>query len=158
MPVQPDFSIEARIPTEVELRKGAVPGWSDLTLDVIQDSSDSPNKVRVHLTRIAGEAVCEAIREVLHPWAGKSIIEHIWDELDDTMDGLMDGSGAGAEPKGIALGLATALALMYNPLDPNVDAVREEAMERWDLRHGDAEEMVGAEVREGADDDDPVWE
>lgn len=164
MPVQPDFSIEARIPEDVDMRKGTAPDWCDL--QVIVENDHAPGaKQRLNLTRPAGELLIAAVGEVLHPWAGMSIIEHIWAELDDVMDGLMTGREASAEAKGTALGLATALALMYNPVDPNVDAIREEAMERWDSAHGDDEEMVGAEPRELSDrvddelygDDEPVW-
>jgi hypothetical protein len=64
--------------------------------------------------------------------AGRSIIEIIWEDLDDVMDRLM------AEPtdadKGEALGLARALATMMNPYEKNVDSIRGEAFERWQER------------------------
>lgn len=90
---------------------------------------------------------------------GKSIIELLWDDLDDTMDILMDkctkcyamaGTHVGMnhrlvleeyeleysvdEYRGRAQGVAYALALMSNPYLRDVDAVRKLAKERYDQR------------------------
>lgn len=128
MPEQPDFEIEAAIP---DANDRAVPNWSDLTLTIQQEGSGAR---RLDLTRGAGEAIVEALHGALHPWAGMSIIEHIWAALDGEIDTLKSSKTAGEWNKGMALGLATALAIMYNPVEPNVDAVREAAMERWEER------------------------
>jgi hypothetical protein len=66
----------------------------------------------------------------------------------------MSGREATVEAKGIARGLATAVAIMYNPLAPNVDAVREEAAERWDVAHADDEDRALDEADLEADDAD----
>lgn len=129
MPTQPDFEIEAAIP---DANDRSVPAWSDLTLTVTQEGSGSR---RLDLTRGAGEAIVEALHGALHPWAGMSIIDHLWAALDDEVDNLKSGSKTvGEYNKGRANGLAQALATMYNPIEPNVDAVREAAMERWEDR------------------------
>lgn len=65
--------------------------------------------------------------------AGRSIIEIIWEEMDAVYARLMAGDGARAKgDKGRAAGLAYALAVMYNPYEPNVEAVREAAHARWE--------------------------
>jgi hypothetical protein len=130
MPVQPDFEIEAAIPDGDDR---SVPAWSDLTLIIERDGPPAYSQ-RLDLTRAAGEAIVEALHGALHPWAGMSIIDHIWAALDDEIDTLKSSKTAGEWNKGRALGLAQALALMYNPIEPNVDAVRETAMERWEDR------------------------
>lgn len=128
MPVQPDFEIEARIP---DADDRSVPNWSDLTLVITQEGMGAR---RLDLTRGAGEAVADAIHGVLHPWAGMSIIDHIWAALDEAMDSLMEAEQPTKQQQGYALGLATALAYLYNPLNPNVDDVRATAVERWEQR------------------------
>lgn len=78
--------------------------------------------------------------------AGKSILDFLWDELMDAYGWIVlyQGSYPGIDDaqgweelegvKGKALGLATAIAIVYNPYMPNVDAVRAEAAERWAAR------------------------
>lgn len=127
MPVQPDFEIEAAIP---DADDRSVPDWSDLTLRIKRE--DSHVQSQWDLTRAAGEAIIDALHGALHPWAGMSIIEHLWVRLDEAMQSLMETDKPSKQQQGYALGLATALATMYNPLDPNVDAVRETAMERYE--------------------------
>jgi hypothetical protein len=126
MPTQPDFEIEAAIP---DANDRSVPAWSDLTLTM---NMAGQHAHQWDLTRAAGEAIVEALHAALHPWAGMSIIEHIWAYLDEVMDELMVAPTEAM--KGQALGLAIALAYLYNPIEPNVDAVRETAMERWEDR------------------------
>ena len=129
MPEQPAFDIDARIPDERDYRDGEAEAWSDLILEVT--NADAGERTRLDITRGAGEAIIEVLGDVLHRWAGKSIKEHIWSELVMTIDGLMSGE-PDEEERGYARGLATALAYLYNPIAPDVDAVRAEAMERWE--------------------------
>jgi hypothetical protein len=155
MPVQPEFTITATIPEDADAGKNLSPNWSDLRVTV---EPEAMAPTTLHLTRSAGELLIMQVGDVLHPWAGMSIREHIEAELDTRMDGLMDGSEATPEAKGTALGLALAIAYMYNPIDPNVDAVREEAMDRWAERHGDDDEraMDAADAEaEDAEEDVP---
>lgn len=66
---------------------------------------------------------------------GLSILERIWLLLDETMDALMaDGKNAHPQTRGQALGLAMAIAVLAHPDLPTVDAVRREAVERWERR------------------------
>ncbi len=68
---------------------------------------------------------------------GPSIVELLWDELDDQFYDLQADIGKSdtlIETRGVCLGLAIALSIVINPYDPNVQAVRDEAMARLDAR------------------------
>lgn len=70
--------------------------------------------------------------------AGKSILELLWDELMTVLDRLMtEGTAEDGKDPGRAEGLAYAIAVMSNPYLPNVDSVREQAMDRWYEENGD---------------------
>jgi hypothetical protein len=68
--------------------------------------------------------------------AGRSIFEMVWDELDAVVERMMNGGEAETD-KGMALGLASALAIIKNPYRPDIEAVREEAMARYEAEHAD---------------------
>lgn len=68
--------------------------------------------------------------------AGKSLLEIMWEELDTIVERMMAGAGA-EDDKGMALGVAYCIAVVTNPYYVNVEAVREEAMERWEEKHGE---------------------
>lgn len=74
-------------------------------------------------------------------YAGPSLLELVWRQLDEVMDELMDARLDGREPDkvqaGTALGYAGAIAIFSNPYNPNVDAVRAEAVERWEARQAE---------------------
>lgn len=66
-------------------------------------------------------------------FAGRSIYEMLWDEMDSVYARLMAGEGARAKgDKGRAGGLAYALAVMTNPYKVDIEAIREQAHERWE--------------------------
>lgn len=69
---------------------------------------------------------------------GKTLYEMVWDELMVVMDRLMTGAQAedGRDP-GRAEGIAFCLAVMQNPYLPNIDAVREQAMDKWESEQDD---------------------
>lgn len=67
--------------------------------------------------------------------AGKSLLELMWEELDETMDRLMVPGAAAETDKGQALGIAWCIALVTNPYHVNMEAIREEALERWEERN-----------------------
>lgn len=72
--------------------------------------------------------------------AGKSVLDLLWERLDAFVDELMAPAHEGgelelAERKGHAYGMAEAIALVTNPYHPDIDAVRGEAMERWEQRN-----------------------
>jgi hypothetical protein len=64
---------------------------------------------------------------------GKTLYDMIWDEMMVVTDRLI-GAGDEADPDdvGAARSLAWVIAVMQNPYLPNVDAVREQVMERWE--------------------------
>lgn len=85
---------------------------------------------------------------------GKTLLQLLWDQLMEAYGDIMNWRPAyGVDPdkvddealhpedvgdreryKGVALGLAQAIAFITNPYAPNVDAVREEAVRRWEER------------------------
>lgn len=62
---------------------------------------------------------------------GKSLLQHMWEELDAITARLMAGQG-GKRDKGRAEGVAWCIALVQSPYNPSIDAVREQAMERYE--------------------------
>lgn len=70
--------------------------------------------------------------------AGKSIQELVWDELLTVVDRLMTDQPAedGRDP-GRAEGLAFALAVFQNPYRPNIEAIKDQAMDMWDEEQGE---------------------
>lgn len=70
--------------------------------------------------------------------AGKSIVELIMDELLSVIDRLMsEGEAEDGRDPGRAEGLAYALAVFQNPYMPNVEAIKEQAMDLWYEENGD---------------------
>lgn len=131
MPEQPEFQIGALVP---DANDGSVPQWCDLVVTV-ERGSNLNARHQLNLTRAAGEAIIDAIHEVIHPWSGRGMAEVAWRELDFIMARLMDGEAAD-DDKGRAQGLAYGLACMMNPFTPDVDEVRAEAMERYESQTG----------------------
>lgn len=65
--------------------------------------------------------------------AGRSIIEIIWEEMDVVYGRLMAGEGSKAKgDKGRAGGLAYALAVLTNPYQVDIEAIRTAAHARWE--------------------------
>lgn len=73
--------------------------------------------------------------------AGPSLRELVFRKLDEVMDWLMETEQEGGDELdqkvGEARGLATALAIFTNPYNPSVDAIRAEAMDRWEARNAE---------------------
>lgn len=79
-------------------------------------------------------------------YAGPSILEQAWAMLDEIVDRIMEDKlgirGEEGEPLGVpeasdvgeAAGIARVIALFVNPYNPSLDAVRAEAMQRWEDR------------------------
>lgn len=77
--------------------------------------------------------------------AGKSVLDLLWERLDAFVNELMAKDmphpDKTADPdfreiKGRAYGMAEAIALITNPYHPDIDAVRADAVERWEQRQG----------------------
>lgn len=82
---------------------------------------------------------------------GKSILEQLWDEMDAHTSRLLSDYAENeftaealraknsaileyGEARGYAQGMAYALAVLMNPYAPNVDAIREQVMDRMEDR------------------------
>jgi hypothetical protein len=65
---------------------------------------------------------------------GPSILEMLWEELDAQLSKLMDMPEQDRAQAAHCLGIAKCIAIMQNPYSPDVDAVRREAMERWEAK------------------------
>jgi hypothetical protein len=65
-----------------------------------------------------------------HSCGGTSLYEMIWDEMMTITDRLMTGQEA-EDDVGAARATAYVLAIMQNPYRPNVDAVKEQVMDKW---------------------------
>lgn len=74
---------------------------------------------------------------------GKSLIETLWDEMDRLMEGLMtDKDAEDGGDKYRAEQLCWVIAYFQNPYAPSMDAVREQAMERWELAQEAADQAL----------------
>lgn len=117
--------------TDADHVTGGIPRWAELQLDIEREGK----LLNHYLTRHDGEAISLALLRAMHPNAGRGISGLLWEALDQCMVNLLEGGWSGeekAEEKGLALGLATALALIRSPHSPDVDAIRKEARERYD--------------------------
>lgn len=62
---------------------------------------------------------------------GQSLYDMVWEEMMAITDRLMTGQ-EGEDDVGAARAIAWVLAVMQNPYLPNVDAIREQVMDRWE--------------------------
>lgn len=73
--------------------------------------------------------------------AGPPLRELVFERLDARVTVLMnarlDARPIPEQERHEATGLATALAIFTNPYSPDVDAIRAEAMERWEARNAE---------------------
>lgn len=83
----------------------------------------------------------EAVKVTLHRpdlrpiYGGPTLLEALWNEMDRLMEGLMTGEDAEDEGDRFrAAELAWVLAIVTNPYNPSVDAIRAETMKRWEAR------------------------
>jgi hypothetical protein len=67
---------------------------------------------------------------------GQTLLELMWDELMTIIERLMTGQDA-EDDRGMAQGMAYAIAIMQNPYRPNVDAIRVQAMDKWNEENPD---------------------
>lgn len=115
-----------------DINSGTVPPWCELVLDLTDDHGTK----RIHLRRHDGELIIAALNEVLHPHTHKtSPVARLWEELDETMDYLRADDEPEEEDRVRARTLAFAIALLTQPHgEADIDAVREEAVRRWEER------------------------
>lgn len=98
----------------------------DQAMEIAKQISSLPNKI--HTTQLH--------RPDLRPiYGGETLLEALWSEMDRLMEALM--TGADAEDGGDryrAQELAWVLAIVTNPYAPSVDAIRAEAVSRWNAQ------------------------
>lgn len=140
--------VTAWVPTGTDHDYAITPQWCELVLELKREADPEdedgpgswPFNVRIPLRRHDGELIQEVIRDVLHPNPYPMSGEAIWNALDEVVERIQRRVVKGKEPlkrdAGMALGLATAIAMMNNPVNPDVDEVRGVAMERYEMRHG----------------------
>lgn len=78
--------------------------------------------------------------------AGRSLLEMLEDELDESFDRLMDGTYADDPEnlnkcKGRAEGLTAAIAIIRGPYAPNIDATKGQAVARFQDRQAAKREL-----------------
>lgn len=123
-------SCEASTVTDAEQRDGEAPMWAEIKLVIERDGKGLVHYFRRH----DGELLIEVLYEVLHPYAKTSIYEGMWADLDKLMDRIMTAKKPDPADRAQALGIASCLARVKNPYQPDVNAIRKEASERWEER------------------------
>lgn len=127
--------LQAWVPRDDQQRDGVVPMWTEVVLEASRTGGDFPVNIRVPLRRHDGEAIIATLHEALHPRGAGTITDTLWLELDDVVDKIQKRVKKKRPPKpehvGVARGLATAIAIMVSPYAYDVDAIREQAMDRW---------------------------
>lgn len=140
--------VEAWIPTGAEHDASITPPWCELVLSIKRkhdkDDENGPGSWPIHqnlaLRRHDGELIIQVLDEQLHPGITRSRDDAVWAEFDKLVDRIQRRVVKGRSPMtkhvNQALGMATAIAIMSNPVEPDIDEVRAVAMERWHIRHG----------------------
>lgn len=95
-----------------------------------------PKDVKRAVERLVKVNGLRPIRPASQVCGGKSILEMMWGELDAIVERLM-GGGAAEDDKGRAQGVAMCIALVENPYLPDVERIREQAMDRWEAQNAD---------------------
>jgi hypothetical protein len=92
----------------------------------MQLGQPTPLPLSVHTTQLH--------RPDLRPiYGGETLIEALWSEMDRLMEGLMTESDAeDGGDRYRAAELAWVLAIVTNPYNPSVDAIRAETVKRWE--------------------------
>lgn len=68
---------------------------------------------------------------------GRSLLQHLWDELDIAFARLQTkGIKHKHRQQGVCLGLAQSIAIIENGYQPDVANVKDRAYHRWERTHG----------------------
>ena len=137
--------VTAWVPSNADHVVGKTPPWCELVLEIHRPSNEEaapgfPLRERLPLRRHDGELIAQVLHDVLRPEAPVMASDMIWADLDALVERIQKVVNKGKVPSkslvGQALGLATALAYLDRPYDPDVDEVRATAMTRYAIRHG----------------------
>jgi hypothetical protein len=141
VPIQPDVDVRARALTDASARREGAPEWAEVLLSIGPDPNHGGTTNR-YLTRNAGYTVMDELNSVLRPWAGRRLVDMLWEELDSITDRLMRDAPEDSwgdeewnsynQDVGAARGIAYCIAIITNPYNPSIDAIREIAMERYE--------------------------
>jgi hypothetical protein len=115
-----------------------------LVLEVQRDRQPTghPILLRTPLRRHDGELIIEVLNAVLHPLTEREDrgVHKLWDALDEAVDRIQVRVDKGKAPRpadvGEARALTYALSMVLAAYKGDQDAVRAEAMARYDARHG----------------------
>lgn len=131
----------AYIPTAVDQDAGVVPAWAELILTVKRTDDGTlkpswPLNARMPLRRHDGELIIEVLDQVLHPNRGGGAVEQMWDQMDLLVQRIQRRVERGKSPRKEdvikAKVLSWCIAVVTNPMAPDVEAVKELAMERYE--------------------------
>lgn len=133
---QPRYAVSVAIHGDIDRREKGVPEWCDLSMTVASDTSndgwivtEGRRAAVLYLTREAGQTIIDATYKTLHPYAGQSIVRLMDNRLDEVVGRLLDGTAQEGE-KDMARGMAMMIAIMYQPLNPDWEAVRDASVAR----------------------------
>lgn len=134
----------AWIPTDVDHVAEYVPRWCELVLEIKRSQDGTPAgewplSQRIPLRRHDGEMIIEVLDDVLHPTRAAGPADKLWLALDDVIERIMGRVNKDKSPrdedKGEAVGLTKALAVLVSPFNPDEDAIKDIAMERYAIRN-----------------------
>lgn len=131
--------VEAYVPTGKDHDAGAVPEWCELVMTV-KRGGDWPLRASMPLRRHDGELIIEVLDSVLHPNRGGGAADMLWRDLDAVVDRIQRRVERGLDPRKAdvieARVLSTALAYVQSPYEPDVDLIKDLAMQRYETRNG----------------------
>lgn len=119
-------------PSSEDVESGEVAEGTEVVLEVIDTTTQEI--VFIETSFAGAHAARDALAMLLHENASKSIVMKLEDELDGVYDRLM--VEPTDEDRGWARGLGVAIAHMRGC---DLDAVREQAAERYEARAGSGE-------------------
>lgn len=94
-----------------------------------------------HNHKAEAEAEVKEAKGKRRKHAGRSILELFWEQLDMIVERMMsEAEAADGLDAGRAQGITVCIAIILNPYEPNMPAVKEEAMRRWEEAHGEETE------------------
>lgn len=139
--------VEAYVPTAKDQDAGLTPPWTEVVLKVTRTDDGSlnppwPLNVRMPLRRHDGELIIEVLDQVLHPNRGGGAASQMWEQMDMIVERIQRRVERQKSPRkddvAKAKVLAWCIAVTANPAEPDVDWVREQAMERYEEAHPNA--------------------
>lgn len=101
-----------------------------------QGQAEAGQGATYYMSRELLQELGRAIGEALLPGVRGKLLDRYWAELDDIMERLQAGAEA-EDDVGKARNAAYFIAILKNAVQPDMEAVREEAYDRWAAAHPD---------------------